>query len=59
MVDYTTFVKIGLEQCAPTGAGTQDERRQTLAELAEIWNDEKREIKSMTEAEVRSNLTCP
>lgn len=51
MTDFNTFMSIGLNQCGSD--------RQTFAGLVEVWNREKDEIKAMSQAEVRQNLTCP
>lgn len=59
MVTFNEFMSIGMEQCAPSGRGSQAARRQTFADLADVWNREKDEIRSMSGAEVRQNLTCP
>lgn len=59
MVDFNTWISLGMEQCAPSGAGTQDERREIFAGLVEGWNEEKDAISDMSESEVRSSLTCP
>lgn len=52
-------MSIGMEQCAPTGLGTGDERERVFAQLADGWNEEKEQIKQMSEEDVRRNLTCP
>lgn len=59
MVDFTTWMSIGMEQCAPSGPGTQAQRRAVFSELAEGWNRQKDEIKDMTATEVRQELVCP
>lgn len=59
MVDFTTWMSIGMEQCAPTGPGSGDERNRVFSELVDGWNDEKEQIKTMTEREVRQEITCP
>jgi len=51
MVDFNTFMSIGLSQCG------SDKR--TFGQLVEVWNNEKDDIRNMTAAEVRRNLTCP
>lgn len=51
MTDFNDFMSIGLNRC-----GSDQE---TFSGLVEVWNREKDEIKAMTQAEVRRNLTCP
>lgn len=59
MVDFNTFMSVGLKKCAPTGPGSQSGRQETFDDLVEVWNREKDEIEAMSKAEVRRNLTCP
>lgn len=59
MVDFETWMSIGLEQCAPSGSGSQGERQRVFSGLVDGWNAEKEQIKDMSESEVRSNLDCP
>lgn len=59
MVDFETWISIGMRQCAPTGPGTGPERERVFSELVRGWNAEKDEIKSMSESEVRSAISCP
>lgn len=51
MADFNQFMSVGLSQCGSD--------RDTFAELVEVWNREKDEIRTMTVAEVRQSLTCP
>lgn len=51
MTDFNSFMSIGLNQCGSD--------RETFAALVEVWNREKDDIRTMTQAEVRQNLTCP
>ena len=51
MTDFNTFMSIGLSQCGSD--------RETFGQLVEVWNREKDDIREMTAAEVRNNLTCP
>lgn len=51
MTDFNDFMSIGLSQCGSD--------RQTFAQLVEVWNREKDDIRQMSQAEVRRNLTCP
>lgn len=58
MVDYRTWMSIGLSQC--TDASMDPERRkQVFAQLAEGWNSEKDTIQDLTESEVRERIECP
>lgn len=59
MVDFTTWMEIGLEQCAPSGPGTGEARKRVFAGLVDGWNDQKDTIRGMTESEVRNQLVCP
>lgn len=59
MVEFETWISIGLEQCAPTGEGSGRERQRVFSGLVDGWNREKDEIREMTEREVRSSLNCP
>lgn len=51
MTDFQDFMSIGLNSCGSDEA--------TFAGLVEVWNNEKDEIKAMTDSEVRQNLVCP
>lgn len=59
MVDFNTWIKIGLEQCAPSGQGTGSERNRVFRELVNGWNRDKEEIRRMSESQVRQELVCP
>lgn len=59
MVDFNTYISVGLEKCAPSGEGSQDARRETFAELVDIWHEEKDRIRQMSEVEVERELNCP
>ena len=59
MVEYETWISIGMEQCAPKGEGSQQARRAVFTQLAQGWNDEKEQIKQMSESEVREQIECP
>lgn len=59
MVDFNTWMSIGLEQCAPSGSGTQRQRNAVFRELVDGWNREKDQISEMTPAEVRDSIVCP
>lgn len=50
MVDFNTFMSVYLTKC---GAGEA-----SFAAGVEVWNNEKQAIKAMSEAEVRSKLSC-
>lgn len=58
MVDYTTWMSIGLDECTSPGM-SQNRRRQVFSDLADGWNRQKEQIKQMSKAEVRKNLDCP
>jgi len=58
MVDYNTWLSIGLEQCT-NNAMSNERRKAVFSELAQGWNEQKEEIEAMTEAEVREELVCP
>lgn len=59
MVDFTTFMGLALDKCAPSGEGTQSERQAVFADFVEVWNDNKQTIKGMTRSEARSSIECP
>lgn len=51
MATFREFMSVGLEQCGSD--------RGTFADLVEVWNREKEDIKQMSPAEIRRNLVCP
>lgn len=51
MVDFTTFMSVGLNAC---GAD-----RETFSGLTQLWNREKEAIQGMSEGELRVQLNCP
>lgn len=51
MVEFREFMSIGLDKCGSD--------RQTFADLVEVWNRQKDEIKSMNKTELRTQLNCP
>ena len=59
MATFQEFMTVGLEMCAPRGEGSQQARRETFSDLADLWNREKETIQGMTKAEIRRNLRCP
>lgn len=59
MVDFNTWMSIGLQQCAPSGQGTQRQRNQVFRALVDGWNSEKEQIQEMTPSEVRESVICP
>lgn len=59
MVDFNTWVSIGMTKCAPTGEGTGRERQRVFRGLVDGWNRQKETIQNMSEREVREQLRCP
>lgn len=51
MVEFTEFMSVGLNRC-----GTDKE---TFADLVDLWNREKTEIKQMSKQDLEQNLRCP
>lgn len=51
MVDFQTFMSVGLEKCG------NDPR--TFSQLTDLWNREKDEIQKMTRSTLRQELRCP
>jgi hypothetical protein len=51
MVDYETFMSVGLNKC-----GSDDE---TFAALAHLWTHRTESIREMDEHELRHSLECP
>lgn len=58
MVDYNTWMEIGLNRCLESGM-SERERQRVFSKLAEGWSREKDQIQDMSRSEVRSNLNCP
>lgn len=59
MVDFNTFMSVGLNKCAPTGPGTGPNRQAVFDDLVELWNDERDRIEEMSERELEAALECP
>lgn len=51
MVDFETFMSVGLSQCGSD--------RETFSELTSVWNRQRETIQAMSRSELRSNLNCP
>lgn len=58
MVDFNEFMGLALTKCAPTGPGTQEERREVFQTFADVWNQNKESIKEMDPAEAEDAIQC-
>jgi hypothetical protein len=58
MVDFNTFMSIGLEKCGSPDM-SQEQNQALFGDLVDVWNDEKEIIQGMSESAVRTSLSCP
>lgn len=59
MVEFERYMSIALQQCAPTGEGSQDERREVFSHFVDEWNENKESIKTMSESQLKEAIDCP
>lgn len=59
MVSFDRYMSIGMQRCAPTGPGTQEERQRVFGELADGWNRNSDVIRELSESQLRDRLRCP
>lgn len=59
MVTYREFLSVALTECAPSGEGTGELRAAYFEIFAELWNNEKDAILTMSKSEIKDRLECP